>query len=98
MGSGTISPCADQEWKTWARSSRRTCSSEVVVVDSVSVIGIPWYAGVFRTVGRVGSARAREPEVDARGRRVGPSLRDDLAAGIEADALGTVHVGVAEEG
>ena len=26
MGSGSIRACADQEWKTWARSSRETCA------------------------------------------------------------------------
>src|SRR5579875_4110079 len=43
------------------------------------------------------SARPGEPEVDRRGRRVGPAGGDDLGLGVEVDALGPVHVAVAEE-
>ena len=42
-------------------------------------------------------SRLREPEVDPRGRRIGPARRDDLRPGVEVDSLGTVDVAVAEQ-
>ena len=78
IGSGSISACADQEWKTCARSARgpsprrrrcrrvdRRTSGSVVVVSQV-IIGC-----------------GREAEVDVRGGRVGPARGDDLAARVE---------------
>src|SRR6056297_4344566 len=41
--------------------------------------------------------RLGEAEVDGTGGGVGPSAGDHLAAGVEVDALGPVHVGVAEQ-
>src|SRR3954452_19680385 len=43
------------------------------------------------------SARLREAEVDGGRGRVGPAAGDDLGPGEEADAVGAVHVGVAEQ-
>ena len=45
-----------------------------------------------------GSAVAGEAEVDPGGGRVRPPRGDDLALRVEVDALGAVHVGVAEQG
>src|SRR5437899_1416407 len=38
MGSGLISPCADQEWNTWARSSANTFSPAALRAEEASVI------------------------------------------------------------
>ena len=43
------------------------------------------------------SARLWEAQVDGAGGGVGPAAGDDLAAGVEVDAFGAVHVGVAEQ-
>src|SRR4029453_1879969 len=45
----------------------------------------------------IGSPHFREAEVDLGRGRVGPARGDDLAAGVELDAFGAVHVQVAEE-
>src|SRR6478609_8783275 len=43
------------------------------------------------------SARSREAEIDLARARIGPARGDDLGPGVELDALGAVHVEVAEQ-
>src|SRR5215216_1489659 len=43
------------------------------------------------------SSCSREAEIDLARVRVRPARRDDLGPGVEVDALGPVHVGVAEQ-
>src|SRR5690348_9810907 len=66
----------------------------------------PWSAGCREPWDRgpesglragTGSASTREPEVDRARARIGPARRDDLGTRVEVDALGTVHVDVAEQ-
>ena len=50
IGSGLISACADQEWKTWARSSRETCAPRA---------GSVWICGSGKVlIGRASRASA----------------------------------------
>ncbi len=85
---GFSAPCADQEWKTWARSSSKVRLSSIMGAPA-AVRG--WWAAV---------SRCGEAEVDALrapGRRVAPARGDHLATGEEVHALGAVGVGVAEQ-
>src|SRR6478752_6699685 len=52
---------------------------------------------VCRTTPTCTSADLREAEVDGGGRRVGPTLGDDLGARVEVDPVRPVHVRVAEQ-
>src|SRR5665811_396822 len=92
MGNGSICAWADQEWKTCERSSARTRASSAPAPVATEGLedGDVWVKAVVLS-------REGEAEVDAGGGGVGPASGDDLAAGVEAHALGTVHVRIAEQ-
>src|SRR5690348_1120445 len=93
-GSGSMSACADQEWKTCRWSRSRTVASSYAGSRALSgpACGVSVVAVTIAS-----SSGPREAEVDLRTGRVGPARGDHLAAGVELDPLGPVHVGVAEE-
>src|SRR5680860_1100309 len=81
--------CALQAVKPTTRRNVR-CQTPNVTVSG------RWSRRRRRAGGR-SSAGFGEAEVDGARGRVGPTTRHDLAAGVEVDALGPVHVGVAEQ-
>src|SRR5688500_19576519 len=90
MTNGSCHSTCESNVHTWLKPAR---SARCASVTRSRAGGSHWKT----TPKSIGLSHLREAEVDLAGGRIGPAGGDHLGAGVERQAVGPVHVQVAEQ-